>query len=171
MHAVTWMPAYIGIGSNLDDPRTRVRDAFEALAGLPQTQVVLTSSIYRSQPLGPIAQPDFYNAAAGLLTQLEPLTLLRQLKQLEDRLGREQPEVRWGPRKIDFDLLLYGALILRSDELVLPHPGLIERAFALVPLADIAPQVRIPGGTLVSRHAARVDRCGLQMASAAQRAP
>ena len=93
-----WMPAYVALGSNLDDPRSQVERAVAALAGLPDTRLVLCSSLYRSRPFGPVDQPDFVNAVAGVLTQLDPAALLAQLKALEARLGRERPVVRWGPR-------------------------------------------------------------------------
>jgi 2-amino-4-hydroxy-6-hydroxymethyldihydropteridine diphosphokinase len=167
----TWVPAYIGIGSNLDDPLARVQSAFKALERVDRTQVVLVSRIYRTAPLGSVSQPDFYNAAAGVLTQLAPLDLLRALKALETELGREQPLVRWGPRKIDFDVLMYGAMSLQSEVLVLPHPGLLERAFALVPLADIAPDVRVPGSVTVGELARRCNRAGLECVPRASATP
>lgn len=157
-----WLPAYVGIGSNLDEPLAQVRAAFAALAQLDSTRVVLRSAIYRTAPLGPIEQPHFYNAAAGLLTQLEPLVLLRSLKALEIQFGREQPLERWGPRRIDFDVLLYDNVVLQSDELTLPHPGLLQRAFALVPLADIAPELRVPGARRIADLALQSDRVGLE---------
>lgn len=160
-----WVPAYVGIGSNLVEPLARVRSAFAALAHLEHTRLVRTSDIYRTAPVGPVDQPHFYNAAAGLLTQLEPLVLLRSLKQLELELGREASAVRWGPREIDFDVLAYDHLVLQGADLTLPHPGLLQRAFALVPLADVAPDLRIPGSGRVADLAAQCDRSGLEWAS------
>lgn len=159
------MPAYLGIGSNLDDPLANVRRAFASLRTLDSTRLVRTSQIYRTAPVGPVEQPDFYNAAAGLLTQLTPRVLLRRLKELELQLGREASSVRWGPRRIDFDLLVYGGVVMNDADLTLPHPGLLQRAFALVPLADVAPALRIPGSGLVADLAARCDRSGLEWAS------
>jgi 2-amino-4-hydroxy-6-hydroxymethyldihydropteridine diphosphokinase len=106
---------------------------------------VLRSSLYSSRPLGPVAQPDFVNAVAGLLTVLEPETLLAALKDLESRLGRDRPAVRWGPRRIDLDLLVHGTSRSATDELQLPHPGIADRAFVLAPLAEIAPDLEVPG--------------------------
>ncbi|HEX7375213.1 MAG TPA: 2-amino-4-hydroxy-6-hydroxymethyldihydropteridine diphosphokinase [Steroidobacteraceae bacterium] len=143
-HDANWIPAYVALGSNLDDPVRQVGRAFAALEGLPHTRLVLSSPLYRSRPLGPVEQPDFVNAAAGLLTQLDPVAMLRALKQLETQLGRATPVVRWGPRRIDLDLLLHGGTRIATDELCLPHPGLAERAFVLVPLADIAPDLVVP---------------------------
>jgi 2-amino-4-hydroxy-6-hydroxymethyldihydropteridine diphosphokinase len=95
--------------------------------------------------MGPQNQPEFVNAAAGLLTQLAPERLLREIKRLEAELGRTQPIERWGPRLIDFDLLVYGDVRLASPELTIPHPGIPERAFVVYPLCDIAPALDIPG--------------------------
>lgn len=160
-----WIPAYVGIGSNLDDPLAKVRSAFGSLRRLQDTRLVRTSSIYRTAPVGPVPQPDFYNAAAGLLTQLEPRALLRVLKELELQLGREASNMRWGPRQIDFDILVYGSSIISEEHLTVPHPGLLQRAFALVPLADIAPDLRVPGAGRVADLAAKCDRSGLEWAS------
>ena len=107
--------------------------------------------------MGPVEQPDFVNAAAGLLTQLDAPTLLRELKALETRLGRAAPIVRWGPRLIDLDLLVHGNTQLADDTLTVPHPGLAERAFVLVPLADISPTLMVPGVGRVSALVNRVD--------------
>ena len=103
-----WIPAYVALGSNLDGPQRQVELAFDALARLPRTRLVLRSSLYRSRPFGPVEQPDFVNAAAALLTQLEPTAMLTALKTLESELGRAAPVVRWGPRRIDLDLLVHG---------------------------------------------------------------
>lgn len=157
MDVPRWTPAYVGLGSNLDEPRQQVERGFEALARLPDTLLVARSRRYRSRPLGPQDQPDFVNAAAGLLTRLEPEALLVQLKQLEATLGREQPVRRWGPRVIDFDLLLYGAEVRATPVLTLPHPGLLERNWVLYPLKDIAPSLWVPGQ---GRAADLADRLG-----------
>lgn len=145
MPASRLVPAYVALGSNLDDPRAQVERALAALADLPQTRLVLRSSLYASRPLGPVEQPDFVNAVAGLLTGLEPAALLAALKELEVRLGRARPVVRWGPRRIDLDLLVHGSERSDADELKLPHPGIAERAFVLMPLAEIAPELDVPG--------------------------
>ncbi|HUA10278.1 MAG TPA: 2-amino-4-hydroxy-6-hydroxymethyldihydropteridine diphosphokinase [Candidatus Acidoferrales bacterium] len=128
---------YIGVGSNLDDPERQVRGAIEALRALGEVSVV--SSLYRTAPWGKTDQPEFVNAALALDTKLDPRPLLHALKWLESSLGREESE-RWGPRRIDFDILAYGGQHIEDDDLVIPHPHLHERAFALVPLAEIAPE-------------------------------
>ena len=140
-----WHPAYIGMGSNLSDPRAQVLRASARLTGLPRTRVLLTSPLYRSRPLGPIAQPDFVNAVAGVLTQLDPAALLASLQALEMALGRPPQHERWGPRVIDLDLLAHGTERRSDASLTLPHPGIVERNFVLYPLADIAPDLDLPG--------------------------
>lgn len=166
MTPLRWVPAYVALGSNLDDPRAQVERAMTALAGVPQTRLVLCSSLYRSRPFGPVAQPDFVNAAAGLLTQLDPVALLAELKSLEARLGRERPVVRWGPRRIDLDLLVHGATRSVTPDLELPHPGIAERAFVLRPLAEFAPDLVVPGLGRVRDLLARVDSADLERLAA-----
>lgn len=136
--------AYVGLGSNLESPRTQVERAFAALAGLPRTRLAGRSRLYRSDPLGPPGQPDYVNAVAALDTALEPLALLDALQSIEHAHGRVRT-LRWGPRTLDLDLLLYGTRISRCARLTLPHPRLHERAFVLYPLADLAPGLTVPG--------------------------
>jgi 2-amino-4-hydroxy-6-hydroxymethyldihydropteridine diphosphokinase len=166
MTTTSWTPAYVALGSNLDEPRSQVERAFTALEELRGSRLVVRSSLYHSRPLGPIAQPDFVNAVAGLLTTLGPADLLDELKATERRLGRAAPVERWGPRRIDLDLLVHGSA--RSDEpgLELPHPGLGERAFVLVPLAEIAPDLEVPGIGRVRTLADRVGRADLERIAA-----
>jgi 2-amino-4-hydroxy-6-hydroxymethyldihydropteridine diphosphokinase len=154
-----WLPAYVGIGSNLDDPRRQVERAFEALAQLPKSRLVSRSSLYRTVPFGAVVQPAFVNAAAGLLTQLEPEALLAELRRIERAQGREPPRERWGPRIIDLDLLVVGRETRATDSLTLPHPGIAERDFVLYPLADIAPDLEVPGlGSVAALRARVADR-------------
>jgi 2-amino-4-hydroxy-6-hydroxymethyldihydropteridine diphosphokinase len=162
MHATRLVPAYVALGSNLDDPRTQVRRAIDALGTLPATRCVLRSSLYRSPPFGPVDQPEFVNAVAGLLTELEPAPMLAALKDLESRLGRARPAVRWGPRRIDLDLLVHGATRIDTEGLRLPHPGIAERAFVLVPLAEISPDLEVPGVGRVRTLLARVAAEGVE---------
>jgi 2-amino-4-hydroxy-6-hydroxymethyldihydropteridine diphosphokinase len=137
--------AYIGIGSNLDDPPSQVRRAFQALAALPASRCVARSPLYRTTPVGgPSGQPDYLNAVAALDTTLDPEALLTALRGIESAQGRMRT-VRWGPRTLDLDLLLYDALIRNDPRLTLPHPRLHERAFVLYPLYDIAPALLLPG--------------------------
>ncbi len=155
-----WRPAYIGIGSNLEEPRAQVLRAWEHLKRLPDTRAVRLSPLYRSRPFGPLAQPDFVNAVAGLLTRLDARALLRELKAIETAFGR-QPGPRWGPRIIDLDLLVQGGEQCAEPDLVLPHPGIVERNFVLYPLADIAPDLDVPGLGPVSELKARLAPEGL----------
>jgi 2-amino-4-hydroxy-6-hydroxymethyldihydropteridine diphosphokinase len=136
--------AYIGLGSNLNDPVGQVRRALGGIAELPESRLAAASRLYRSPPMGPVDQPDFINAVAALETQLAPADLLHALQGIEQAFGRVRLR-RWGERIIDLDLLLYDNLRLDAPELVLPHPGMGERAFVLRPLADIAPELIIPG--------------------------
>ena len=141
----SWQPAYIGIGSNLSDPRAQVMQARWHLAQLSRTRVILTSHLYGSRPFGPIAQPDFVNAVAGVLTQLDSAALLEGLHAIEAAMGRPVRHERWGPRVIDLDLLAYGCERRMEEALMLPHPGIVERNFVLYPLAEIAPDLELPG--------------------------
>jgi 2-amino-4-hydroxy-6-hydroxymethyldihydropteridine diphosphokinase len=163
-----WHPAYIGVGSNLEDPQAQVVRAFCGLAELPNTRVVLTSPIYTSAPFGPVKQSDFANAVVGILTQLEPLVLLKSLRALEAAQGRPAPDQRerWGPRVIDLDVLVYGRERRDDPELTIPHPGIVERNFVLYPLADIAPDLDIPGLGRVIELKGRVTSAGLEKALA-----
>ncbi|MDQ5910342.1 MAG: 2-amino-4-hydroxy-6-hydroxymethyldihydropteridine diphosphokinase [Pseudomonadota bacterium] len=142
MHPVR---AYIGMGSNLQNPVAQVRQAFQALAGLPASRFIACSPLYRTAPVsGPPDQPDYVNAVAALDTALSPDELLTALQRIETSQGRVRT-VRWGPRTLDLDLLLYDALQRDDSRLTLPHPRLHERAFVLYPLYDIAPDLTIPG--------------------------
>jgi 2-amino-4-hydroxy-6-hydroxymethyldihydropteridine diphosphokinase len=132
--------AYVGIGSNLDGPRSQVLAAFEELEQLPHTRVVKRSSLYRSAPVGYAAQPDFVNAVARLETGLAAERLLAELQAIEARHGRRRG-FRDAPRTLDLDILLYGELALRTPELEIPHPRMHERAFVLEPLLEIAPEL------------------------------
>jgi 2-amino-4-hydroxy-6-hydroxymethyldihydropteridine diphosphokinase len=141
--------AYIGIGSNLGDPVARVQAAFGELQRLPDTRLAARSSLYGSRPMGPADQPDYVNAVAGVDTDLPAADLLQALAGIENRQGRERGAQKWGPRTLDLDLLLYGGQRIASPGLTVPHPGLHERDFVLVPLAEIAGDLEVPGhGTL-----------------------
>jgi 2-amino-4-hydroxy-6-hydroxymethyldihydropteridine diphosphokinase len=138
--------AYIGLGSNLDDPRRQVLTALGSLAAIPGCRLLARSALYATSPVGPVDQPDFVNAAAGLATRLAPHDQLAELQRIERAQGRVRDGTRWGPRTLDLDLLLYGDLSLAVPGLTLPHPELGRRAFVLVPLAEIAPtELEIPG--------------------------
>jgi 2-amino-4-hydroxy-6-hydroxymethyldihydropteridine diphosphokinase len=158
-----WHAAYVGLGSNLDDPAAHVRTGFAQLADIEATRLVARSRLYRSAPLGPPDQPDYVNAVAGLLTQRPPEALLAALQAIERQHGRDRSGPKWGPRTLDLDLLLYGEREVVSDGLVIPHPHLHERAFVLVPLAEIAPSVRVPRHGRVEQLASRCESDALQL--------
>jgi 2-amino-4-hydroxy-6-hydroxymethyldihydropteridine diphosphokinase len=163
---VAWRPAYVALGSNLSDPRRQVEAAFEALARLPDARLIARSGLWRSRPLGPQDQPDFVNAVAGVLTTSGPRELLSSLREVERRRGKAEPAVRWGPRVIDLDLLVFADLSAREADLVLPHPGLPQRNFVLYPLAEIAAELWVPGLARVSRLRADVSPAGIERLAA-----
>ncbi len=142
--------AYIGIGSNLDDPVMQVKEAIEELKLLPDTIMAGCSSLYSSKPMGPQDQPDYVNAVAALDTLLSPEELLQQLQRIEDLQGRDRGGEQWGPRILDLDLLLYGRKVIDADGLKVPHPGMHERDFVIIPLAEIAGNLNIPGHGLLT---------------------
>jgi 2-amino-4-hydroxy-6-hydroxymethyldihydropteridine diphosphokinase len=139
-----WVPAYIGVGSNLGEPRAQVLAAFDALARLPRTKLTARSRLYRTRPYGPVQQGDFINAVAKLETRLTARELLDGIRRIEAGAGRIR-DARWGPRTLDLDLLLYGGERIDLPELTVPHPGIAERGFVLAPLIDVAPHLEVPG--------------------------
>jgi 2-amino-4-hydroxy-6-hydroxymethyldihydropteridine diphosphokinase len=142
---VTPVLAHIGLGSNLEDPASQVERTFAELAALPGTRLARRSRLYRTPPWGLPGQPDFINAVAEVDTTLAPRDLLDQLLAIELRRGRRRDGDRWGPRVIDLDVLLYGNLRLREPGIEVPHPRLHERAFVLVPLAELDRTLDVPG--------------------------
>ncbi|QJQ96504.1 MULTISPECIES: 2-amino-4-hydroxy-6-hydroxymethyldihydropteridine diphosphokinase [Halomonadaceae] len=137
--------AYIGLGSNLEDPYRQIMRALEALDRLPVSRLAGHSPLYASAPHGPKDQPDFINAVAALDTRLSPLALLDQLQVLEQRQRRKRLR-HWGPRTLDLDLLLYGDRCIDHPRLRLPHPHMTSRGFVLTPLAKLAPHLCLPDG-------------------------
>jgi 2-amino-4-hydroxy-6-hydroxymethyldihydropteridine diphosphokinase len=152
---------YIAIGSNLEDPIRQAKNAIKALQALPKTNWVCASSLYASKPMGPSEQPDYINAVVAIDTDLSPLDLLEKTQQIELQHGRVRKEVRWGPRTLDLDILLYGDLELKTDKLTLPHHGINVREFVLYPLAEIAADLTFPDGTTLSYWLSRVEKNGL----------
>ena len=136
--------AYVALGANLADPTTQVRAALTALAELPQSRLQRASSLYRTAPVGVAHQPDFINAVAALETTLSPYDLLGALFAIEAAFGRRR-DYHHAPRTLDLDLLLYDDQVIDSARLTLPHPRMHLRAFVMAPLAEIAPDCRIPG--------------------------
>ena len=136
---------FVGLGSNVDDPLRQIRAALVALAEAAGTQLVTWSDFYRSAPHGPVEQPDFVNAVAHVRTTCAPHEFLDLLLEIEYRQGRRRSAVRWGPRPIDLDLLVFGRLCMADERLTVPHPRLSQRRFVLEPLVRIAPELVIPG--------------------------
>ncbi|HJV27213.1 MAG TPA: 2-amino-4-hydroxy-6-hydroxymethyldihydropteridine diphosphokinase [Aromatoleum sp.] len=136
--------AHIALGANLGDPVAALETAFAALGSLPDTRLVARSSVYRTAPVGVAGQPDYFNAVAAIDTELPATVLLDALLELERRQGRTR-EYHLAPRTLDLDLLLYGDECIDEPDLVVPHPRMHLRAFTLVPLAEIAPDLVIPG--------------------------
>jgi 2-amino-4-hydroxy-6-hydroxymethyldihydropteridine diphosphokinase len=155
--------AYIGLGGNLGDVSATLASAFAALDALPQTRLATHSSIYRSPAWGMTDQPAFLNAVAALDTELEPASLLAELLRIERAAGRERiGAMRWGPRTLDLDLLLYADAVIDQPGLHVPHPHLHERAFVLLPLAEIASDAIVPGRGYVADLASAVDADGIE---------
>ncbi len=152
-----WRPAYVGIGSNLDSPQDQVERAIDALAEIESTVLVRTSPFYHSAPLDGSKQPDYINAVSALLTRLDAGSLLGSLQEIEKAHGRARGAEKWAPRTLDLDLLVYSSASIDGKDLKVPHPGIGERNFVLLPLLDIAPHLLIPGRGSVRELAAAVD--------------
>jgi 2-amino-4-hydroxy-6-hydroxymethyldihydropteridine diphosphokinase len=153
--------AFIALGANLENPVQQVRQAIAELGSIEHTRVLAVSSLYRTAPVGYADQPDFINAVAKLQSGLSPHEMLEALHAIENRHGRRR-SVRNAPRTLDLDLLLYGARVSAEADLTLPHPRMHERAFVLMPLAEIAPDLTVPGRASVAQLLAQVDRSGVE---------
>ncbi|WP_443641418.1 2-amino-4-hydroxy-6-hydroxymethyldihydropteridine diphosphokinase [Candidatus Njordibacter sp. Uisw_039] len=138
--------AYIGLGSNLDNPIGHVKQALEDLKQLPQSQLLLASKLYLSKPVGPQDQDNFVNAVALIITELEPLSLLDELQTIEQQHQRVR-ERHWGPRTLDLDLLLFGEQSIQHPRLTVPHAQLSRRDFVVGPLLELCPELVLPSGT------------------------
>jgi 2-amino-4-hydroxy-6-hydroxymethyldihydropteridine diphosphokinase len=136
---------YIGLGSNLSDPITQLTRAVRAIKSIPSSHSFQISSVYQSKAIGP-EQPDYLNACASFITQLDPLEVLDALQRIENVQGRTRT-LHWGPRTLDLDLLLYDQTTLISPRLTLPHPYLHLRNFVVVPLFELNPDLVLPCGT------------------------
>ena len=154
--------AGIGLGANLGDPVAAVHHALRALGELPDSRLLAASRLYRTPAWGRADQPDYVNAAALLETRLDPQALLAQLLAIERSAGRQRDGLRWGPRVLDLDLLLYGERSINEPGLRVPHPHLHERAFALVPLAEIAADAPFPGHGRVGEALRGIDAAGVE---------
>ncbi|ELY4003521.1 2-amino-4-hydroxy-6-hydroxymethyldihydropteridine diphosphokinase [Cronobacter dublinensis] len=149
--------AYIALGSNLAEPLSQVNDALAALAQIPHSRIVATSPFYRTPPLGPQDQPDYLNAAVALETALAPEALLDNTQRIELQQGRVRKAERWGPRTLDLDILLFGNETIHTERLTIPHYDMKNRAFMMLPLAQIAPALRFPDGECVAEVLERLD--------------
>jgi len=159
-HPSSLIPAFIGLGSNLGDPPAQIRRALSTLAALPGTRLVRRSSLYRNPPEGRLDQPEFVNAVAGIETQLAPRELLERLLEIERDHGRVR-EYPNAPRTLDLDILLYGERVVSEPGLTIPHPRMLERAFVLVPLGEIAPDAVVPGRGRIADLARNADASGM----------
>ncbi|WP_299804303.1 2-amino-4-hydroxy-6-hydroxymethyldihydropteridine diphosphokinase [uncultured Shewanella sp.] len=140
---------YVALGANLADPISQLDNACDALLSLANADSFSVSPYYRSAPMGDVEQPDYVNAVAGFQTMLSPIALLDALQSIENLQGRVR-ELRWGPRTLDLDLLLYDKQLIDTPRLTVPHYGMRDRSFVLVPLADIAPELILPDNTPLS---------------------
>ncbi len=156
---------YIGLGSNLATPLEQLRSALAALAALPHTRLIAQSSFYSSDPLGPADQPRYVNAVAALDTELSPLALLDALQTIELEQGRTRKAERWGPRTLDLDILLFGERLLDEPRLTVPHYHMHARAFVLYPLAEIAPDLKLPDGRALTELLGACPYAGLERLS------
>lgn len=153
---------YIGIGSNLEDPVTQVKDAIEELEMLPDTILAARSSLYTGKPMGPQDQPDYINAVVALDTLLSPEDLFARMMEIEKQAGRVRDGEQWGPRILDLDLLMYGKKKIDEAHLTVPHPAMHERDFVIIPLAEVAGNMKIPGHGLLSTLINQVENHSLK---------
>ena len=158
--------AYIGLGSNLEQPQIQIEQAASALNQIPDTQLVATSPLYQSKAIGPGKQADYINAVAALETCLSAPSLLLHLQTIENLQGRQRGSVRWVARTLDLDLLLFGDTIINTPDLTVPHPRMAERNFVLYPLLDLAntlnPNLALPEGDTIVRLAKQCPTEGIR---------
>jgi len=141
--------AYIGLGSNLSEPIKQVQTAISEIQKIEQSDVSNISSLYLSKPMGPQDQDDYINAVLSIDTDLSAIALLDALQAIENKAGRVRKDNRWGARILDLDMILYGNDVINSERLTVPHYGMHEREFVLLPLAEIAPELVLPSGNSV----------------------
>lgn len=153
--------AYIGLGSNLSDPRAQVINAAIAIGKIPESNVITLSSLYLSKPMGPQDQDDYINAVIAVETRLSALELLDALQSIENSAGRVRKDNRWGARILDCDILLYGNDSIENERLTVPHYGMKLREFVLLPLAEIAPSLHLPDGSSISELAGKISNNGI----------
>lgn len=154
--------AFIGLGSNLDNPQQQMQTALKAMALLPEVHLIAVSSFYKTKPFGPQDQPDFVNAVAKINTSFAPQALLSALQVIENQQGRTRAE-KWGPRTIDLDIILFGQQQLELPHLQIPHPEFAKRATVLYPLFEVAPNLVLPDGRSLKSLLLNVDRTGIEL--------
>lgn len=151
------MNVYIGLGSNLNSPLKQIEQALNNLAAHPDIELKAVSSFYGNPPMGPSDQPDYVNAVANIATTISATNLLKFLHDLEQQQNRQRM-IKWGPRTIDLDILLYGNQQIDLPHLVVPHPGLMQRIFVVLPLLEIAPNLILPNQLYLQKVAEQFDR-------------
>ncbi len=155
------MKAWLGLGSNMQQPVAQLRRALGKLDSVEGIEILKVSSLYRTPPWGDQLQDDFINAVVQIETSLDAIPLLRALQSIESAMGRQRDGRRWGPRLIDIDLLLFGDQQYQSEQLELPHPRMHERAFVLVPLCEIDATVKIPGRGVAGELLQQLEYSGI----------
>lgn len=158
---------FIGLGSNLQQPLTQIRNALRELAQLSRSKLIKHSSFYETEPMGPVDQadydqPGYINAVAELETELAPEELLDKLQSIETAHRRVRGDIQWGPRTLDLDLLLYGDETIETERLTVPHPGITERNFVLIPMVEISPELKLPDGRAIAELSACRDQHGVK---------
>jgi len=148
--------AFVGLGSNLDNPKEQIKRAVIALNDTDDIEITGLSSLYQSKPIDGTEQPDYINAVCRLNTHLSALELLYVCQQIEINQERVR-ETRWGPRTIDLDIIMYGSQVIASKKLVVPHPEMMNRAFVLVPLKEIEPELIVPVLGSITKLIAKID--------------
>lgn len=153
--------AYVALGSNIEGPIAQIEQAMLGLSEIPQTTILVKSSLYRTPPWGKTDQPEFINAVVKIKTQCSAHELLSYLQAIEKNQKKKKTE-QWGPRTIDCDLILYGNEVMESATLTLPHPRMLSRGFVLVPLAEIAPTLIFPSGKSIAELLVQCDCVGIE---------
>lgn len=156
---------YIGLGSNLSDPESQIRQAIVHIRNISNTSIKKISSLYFSRPMGPQDQPDYMNAVLAINTQLNAIELLDHLQAIENKAGRVRKENRWGARILDLDILLFGDEIIINERLTVPHYGMKNREFVLIPLAEITTNQLLPDGDNISILAKNISTNDLKIHS------
>ncbi len=152
---------YIGLGANLNNPKAQLVAALETISQLPKTQLICHSSFYISKPMGPQDQGDYINAVAKIESHFSAIALLDQLQQIELAQGRIRKDERWGPRTLDLDILLFNNEQINSSRLTIPHYGMKERNFVLLPLTEIAADLILPDGNKLAELVKKIDKQGI----------